>query len=133
MADNTAIVVRFIHECWNLRSKTIFRELLSPDYEHYMPGNGQPTVGPDAYQQMVEGFLKSFPDTSFEIEDAFGEGGKVCVLWTLRATQQGEFAGIDATGKPIVVKGVAVARVVDGWIVRIISMFDNSSFLQQLA
>ena len=118
MADNKAILVRFINECWNLRSKSICRELLSPDYEHYMPGSEQPTVGPDAYQQLVDGFLQAFPDTRFEIDDVFGEGEKVCLMWIAHATHLGAFSGIEATNRRVVIKGVAVARVVDGWIVR---------------
>jgi steroid delta-isomerase-like uncharacterized protein len=132
MADNTQILMRFIDECWNRRNRSICMELLSGDYEHYMPGSEQPTVGPDAYQELVDGFLEGFPDTRFDIDEVFGDGERVCVMWTVHATHSGPFNGIAATGKPVVVKGVGVARVVDGRIVRIVSMFDNDSFTRQL-
>jgi steroid delta-isomerase-like uncharacterized protein len=132
MAANTEIMVRFIDECWNRRSRTICGELLSPDYEHYMPGAEQPTVGPESYQQLVDNFVEAFPDIRFEIEDVFGEGERVCLLWSAHGTHQGTFSGIAPTAKSVVVKGVGVARIVNGKIVRIVSMFDNDSFTRQL-
>lgn len=132
MTENTALVVRFIDECWNKRSRTICRQLLALHYEHYMPGSELPTIGPDAYQELVDTFTAAFPDIRFDIEDAFGEGEKVCVVWTAYATHLGAFGGFEATKKPVVIKGVAVGRVLDGSIVRIISMFDNAGFAQQL-
>src|SRR5215203_1824601 len=101
MADNKAIMVRFINECWNLRSRTICKELLSPDCEHYMPGSEEPGIGPEAYQQLVDYFLESFPDLRFDIDDVFGEGEKVCVVWTARATHRGTFEGKKPTNKPV--------------------------------
>lgn len=132
MPDSKDILIRFIEECWNSRSRTICKELLAVDCQHYMPGADLPTVGPDAYQQLADSFLEGFPDTRFDVEEAFNEGERVCVVWTARATHTGPFNGIEATGNPVVLKGVAVSRVVDGRIVRLVSMFDNAGFTEQL-
>lgn len=132
MAKNTEIMARFITECWNERNKSICHELLSPDYEHYMPGAEQPTVGPDAYQQLVDSFTAGFPDTHFDIEDVFGEGERVCLVWTARGTHKGVFNGIEPTNNRVVIRGVGVARIVNGRIVKVLSVFDNDSFAKQL-
>jgi steroid delta-isomerase-like uncharacterized protein len=132
MNDNVAIMARFVDECWNQRNRSVCRELLASEYEHYMPGAEQPTVGPDAYQQLVDGFLAGFPDTRFAIENVFGEGHYVCMTWTVHATHAGDFNGIPATNRPVVIHGVGVARIVNGIIFRIDSYFDNDSFTRQL-
>lgn len=104
----------------------------APDYEHYMPGVEQPTVGPASYQQLVDSFIEGFPDIRFEVEDAFGEGERVCLTWTASGTHKGVFSGLPPTNRSVVIHGVAVARIIDGRIVRIVSMFDNASFTNQL-
>jgi steroid delta-isomerase-like uncharacterized protein len=132
MAENTEIMARFIHECWNVRNRAICKELLAPGYEHFMPGAEHPTVGPDAYQELVDHFVAAFPDIRFAIDDLFGEGDRVCLVWTARGTHQGAFNGLPPTNRPVVMQGVGVGRIVNGQIVRIVSMFDNDSFTKQL-
>ena len=46
-----------------------------------------------------------FPDGVEEIKDLIAEGNKVMARWIFRATHQGEFCGIPATGKQIEVTG----------------------------
>jgi steroid delta-isomerase-like uncharacterized protein len=130
--QNKEILARFINECWNAHNKSICDELLSPDYKHYMPGVPEPTIGPAGYKQLVDAFLTGFPDTRFEVEEVFGEGDRVCVVWTARGTHQGVFNGVAPTQRPIEIKGVGVGRIVDGKIVEIASHFDNASFAKQL-
>ncbi|MGJ5813398.1 ester cyclase [Paludibaculum fermentans] len=132
MASNPEILARFIDECWNARNKSIGSQLLAPDYEHYMPGVDQPTVGPAAYQQLVDSFIAGFPDIHFDIDDVFGEGERVCLMWTASGTHKGVFSGLPPTDNFVTIHGVAVARIVEGKIKKIVSMFDNASFTNQL-
>lgn len=130
--NHTSLLIHFIDQCWNERSRTICRTLLAPDYEHHMPGIDDPMVGPDAYQKLVDSFVRGFPDTHFTIEEAFGEGERACVMWTMRGTHLGVFSGIPPTNRAIRVRGVAVAHISGGIIRTIHSMFDNASFASQL-
>ena len=132
MNDNLAIAARFADECWNKRSRTICRELLAAEYEHYMPGSDQPIIGPDAFQELVDYFLEAFPDTRFAMDNVFGEGRYVCMTWTVHATHTGDFNGIPATHRSIIINGAGVARIVNGVIFRIDCYFDNESFTRQL-
>jgi steroid delta-isomerase-like uncharacterized protein len=132
MSDNKQIMSRFIDQCWNVRNKSISEELLAPAYEHFMPGAAEPTVGPKAYQELVDSFVEAFPDVHFEIEDVFGEGERVCLVWTATGTHKGTFSGIPPTNNSVIIRGVGVARIVEGKILRIQSMFDNDSFTRQL-
>lgn len=132
MAENKDVMARFIEGCWNRRDPNIYKELLAPDYEHYMPGSEQPMVGPDAYQELVDNFVAAFPDIRFEIDELFGEGERVCLVWTARGTHLGPFNGCAPTHRTVVIKGVGVGRVADGRIRKIVSMFDNDSFTKQL-
>ncbi|MGH9627046.1 MAG: ester cyclase [Bryobacteraceae bacterium] len=130
--ENKQLMRRFIEEAWNGRNKAVLDELLAPEYRHYMPGSPDPIIGPDGYKQLIDMFLAAFPDTRFEIEDLFGEGDRVCLLWTVHATHKGVFNGIEPTDRSISISGVGVGRMQNGRIVEIVSMFDNASFAQQL-
>ena len=82
---------------------------------------------------MVDTFVAGFPDVRFEVVEAFGEGSNVCLIWIARATHKGVFNGIPPTMRPVAIKGVAVARIENGKITRITSMFDNAGFAAQLS
>ena len=59
-------------------------------------------------------------------------GDKVAVKTTFRATHQGSFAGVPASGRSVEVGGCDVFRVRDGKIVEYWSVVDVARVLQQL-
>ena len=77
-------------------------------------------------------FLTGFSDINFVVDEIFGVDDRVVKLWTFNATHSGEFAGIDATGNKITLKGVSVSRIVDGKISEELDYMDDLGFLQQL-
>lgn len=77
-------------------------------------------------------FLTGFSDIKFEVEEIFGTGDRLVKRWIFNGTHSGEFSGIPATGKRISVKGVTIARIVNGKIAEEIDYMDDLGFLQQL-
>ena len=77
-------------------------------------------------------FLTGFSDIDFVIDEIFGVDDRIVERWTFKGTHSGEFVGIPATGNKITLKGVSVARIVDGKIAEEIDYMDDLGFLQQL-
>jgi predicted ester cyclase len=50
----------------------------------------------------------------------------------VNSTNKGDFMGIPATGKPMVVKGMEVFRIADGKIAELWVSMDNLGMLKQL-
>jgi predicted ester cyclase len=70
-----------------------------------------PTEG---VKRFFQGFFVAFPDFAPTIDQLYAEGDKVFAFVTWRGTHQGEFQGILATGKPVVIKTAEIMRIENG-------------------
>ena len=61
-------------------------------------------------------FFTAFPDMKAVPEVIVAEGDLLGVLWTFNGTQQGEYLGIPATGKPVTLKIAEFMRISNGTI-----------------
>ena len=129
---NKKIMRLFVDEAWNKKNREIVYKLLTPDFRHYMPGLKKPVIGPAAYQQLIDTFSTAFPNNRMEIDEVFGEGPRVCILWTFIGTHKGVFNDIEPKRREIKLSGVGVARIQNGKIEEVISMFDNASFVAMM-
>ncbi|MFC5971119.1 ester cyclase [Halomarina salina] len=64
----------------------------------------------------MERLLDAFPDLTASVEECVAEGDTVAMRVTLRGTHEGEFAGIEPTGRSFEVDNVVFTRVEDGMI-----------------
>ena len=131
-SENKKLVLRLYDEVWNKRHIQVVNELLSPS--HAIQGNHllESGVGPEAYKLVVAGFLRGFPDLRFRVEDLVEEDGKVVAFWTISGTHQGEFHGVPATGKKIIVEGITISNLANGKILDSIVSWDVLGLMQQL-
>lgn len=102
---------RFIEEVLNNRNLAIIEEFVAPEY--ILQGSQPPIQGPDGYRHFIEGFLVTFPDIHFNLDDFLtaDNGDKVVLRWSCQATQQGPWFGLPPTGKPITDSGINIQRV----------------------
>ncbi len=56
----------------------------------------------------------AFPDIESVIHDQIAEGDMVVTRKTFRGTHVGDFMGIPATGKPVVIDAIDILRIADG-------------------
>ena len=77
-------------------------------------------------------WLTAFPDTRVTVEDTFVAGDRVAGRFTYRATHQGEFLGIPATGHPIEMRSIDIWRVADGKLVEHWDELNILEFMQQM-
>ena len=128
--ENKAVV----HRCWDTINKHnlagVFEDC-APDY--VIHGTGVfPDMDLAAMKQVMAAFYTAFPDQHYTVEDLIAEGDKVVSRFTARATHQGEFMGVPATGKVVTMTGIVISRFAGGKVVEDWSSSDMLGLLQQL-
>lgn len=110
---NKALVRRFYKEVYGDWDMAMVDEVVSPQFiSHDWPEHG-PT-GPQAFRDYYSAIKSAVPDARYEVDDLVAEGDRVVVRWRLLGTHRGDFRGIAATGRSIVLQGVAIYRVENG-------------------
>jgi steroid delta-isomerase-like uncharacterized protein len=84
---------------------------------------GDGSVGRAAYQERLAGFLASFPDLRYDIEDLVADGDRVVAAYRMTATHEGH--AID-------IRGVMRFGVTDGRIACRVDYWDSLVFLRQI-
>jgi predicted ester cyclase len=110
---NKALLRRFYKEVyvdWDMASAD---QVLSPQFTSHDWPQGGPT-GPQAFRGYYSALRSAVPDARYEVDDLIAEDDKVVVRWRLLGTHKGAFRGIAPTGRPIVLKGIAIYRVDGG-------------------
>lgn len=86
----------------------------------------------EGLQQFAAMLRTALPDWHEVIEDQVVEGDKEVHRYVIRGTHKGEFMGIPATGKEVVVTGITLARIVDGNVAEEWTQTDMLGLMQQL-
>ena len=128
--ENREVVRREV-AFWNGHDAEAVGEVYAADYRGVDPAG---THAGDLAQlkQSVAAVFAAFPDLSLTADDVIVEGDKAVKVWTVRATHKGEWLGIPATGKKIVVTGTNVFRIANGKIVECWAQMDALGMMQQL-
>src|SRR5215467_13216984 len=112
-AANKGLVRRFYKEVYVDWNMALVDQLVSSQFTSYDWPEGGPT-GPQAFRDFYSAIRSAVPDARYEIDDLIEEADKVVVRWRLLGTRKGDFRGIAPTGRPIVLKGVAIYRIEGG-------------------
>jgi steroid delta-isomerase-like uncharacterized protein len=126
---NKAVVRNFEEQVWNQRNPGKIGEFFSTSHVFHGPGM---TFDFRGHQQMVAHFQSAFPDGVNSSDEMVAEGDKVVQRWTFRGTHREPFQGIPATGKKVILTGLALWRFQDGKIVESWHEMDTMGLLQQL-
>jgi predicted ester cyclase len=112
--QNKAVVVRFNKECIEQGNLNSFKELLSDNAINHSAPEGM-QHGPESFTRFLNGVLRvGFSDIRIEILDQIAEGDKVATRKILYATHTGEFMGIVASNKKVVIHVIDIIRLQDG-------------------
>jgi steroid delta-isomerase-like uncharacterized protein len=110
---NKELVRRFYKEVYVDWNMALADQVVSPQFtSHDWPQGG--ATGPQAFRDYYSDIRSAVPDARYEVDDLIAEDDKVVVRWRLLGTHKGNFGGIAPTGRPIVLKGIAIYRVEDG-------------------
>ena len=118
---NVQLARRWFTEVWNARRFELIDEMLAHDCSGYMQGIGA-VEGSHQFKSRMGEILGALPDLHIEIDDAIGEGDKVAVRWTARATHVGGL-GAPPSNRRVQIHGLIwmefadgkLARAWDGW------------------
>ena len=109
-------------------------------YLKALSGNAKPPALVDQYVADADEALKQhiaaaeagFPRYEMLADDLIAQDDKVVVRFIWRATHQGNFMGIPATGKQINVPAIIIYRIADNKIVEHWMQSDAMAMMQQL-
>ena len=104
--QNKNIVRKFVEEIFNARKTELAKDFVTPDIVYH--GMGEEVSGLENFKQWVSEDLSAFPDMKITILDEFGEGDKIAIRWSLKATHEKDFADFPATHKKFEAQGTDI-------------------------
>ena len=127
--ENKAVLRRMIEE-WNKGNTAVLDETMAPDCVIH-GADGKLTSLEEA-KPFYEELRRAFPDQHIVIEDLIAEEDKVVALYTEEGTMQGNFMGMEATGKRFTIPSIEIYRFANGKIAEIWEARDTASMMRQL-
>jgi steroid delta-isomerase-like uncharacterized protein len=131
-AASEAIARRWHEDAINAGKPEALREILAPSVTHHAAGGYPDTMDPAEVEEMMEGFLTSFPDLEITIDDVIVENDKVVERYTASGTQTGPFGDLPASGRSATWTGINIFRIECGRIAEIWSEVDALARNRQL-
>ena len=107
-------------------------ELVAPDVLIHMPLAVEAPRPHEAFRQLWAMLLRGLPDLHLTIEDLIAEGDKVVMRASVTGTHQGQYMGVQPTGKSIIYNEIFIWRFVGGRIAEMWGVVDIFSQLKQL-
>jgi steroid delta-isomerase-like uncharacterized protein len=127
--ENKALVRRYYEDLWNRRDIAIADELFAPAFRIFPEAD----PGPEGVRRFYARLLAVLPDLAVRVHDLLAaERDTVVARFTITGTQQGEFLGVPASGKPVAITEITIWRIAKGKIVERWTEFDALGALQQL-
>jgi steroid delta-isomerase-like uncharacterized protein len=124
------IAEEYAETVWNAKEIDVIDQLIHKDVLiHSLLGDFR---GAQAMKEVVQAWLKGFPDLSVKNEVIISENDLVSIQWSAKGTHKGEFKGKKPTGKPVVYSGVTVYRIKNDQIVEYWAYLDMQHLLSQL-
>jgi steroid delta-isomerase-like uncharacterized protein len=126
-------VARQAFDAWNAHDPNRLMALLADDFRSESDNLPAPVPGREAQRQVVEMYIRAFPDLHFDIEQMLGCGDYVVTRWHSTGTHKGELMGMPATNRRGEgIHGCSVAEINGGKISRDWVYWDTASLLRQL-
>jgi steroid delta-isomerase-like uncharacterized protein len=108
-------------------------EIIADDFVNYTAPPGAPK-NRDGVVYFFNHFLRpSFPDLTVEIHDMTAEDDKVTTRKSFHATHKGDFLGMPATNKRVVMDVIDIIQLRDGKFISHWGILDMQGLMAQLA
>lgn len=128
---NKAIVRRYADEIFVGGDLSAIGDTIADSYVHHSP-SAPDVVGVDAMADLVRSFRRSFSDIELIIDDMVAQGDRVVTRLRISALHSGHYDGVPATGRRVMLHGMAIDRIADGKIVEGWEMSDAHGLRTQL-
>lgn len=114
LAQNKALVRRYVEEVWNRRKISKAREMLAPTFVYHCASTQRDYPGFAGLEEVLTRYFDAFPDHRAEIRDMHAERDMVSVRLAVTATFERPFLGFAPTGQTRVVSALVLFRVAGG-------------------
>ena len=131
MADYKEMAQRWFGEVLSEGKLEVIDELCSPDFVDHdpLPGTSADFAGlKDGTAQI----RAAFPDMEATADDVIVEDDRLAVRSTMRATHEGDFMGIPASGKRVEVSNYDFVRFEDDQVVEHWGVIDSAALMEQI-
>src|SRR5438270_5856699 len=129
--NNKAVVSKFVEEVINQNRMDRADDLVVEDFVELDPLPGQ-LQGREGLKELVGTMRAAFPDIHWVVEEMVAEGDMVASRFTWTGTHRGEFLGVPATGRRVVVKGMVIDELAGGKMSKSRILMDSLGMMQQL-
>jgi len=133
LQQNKAAVIRFNSEVIENGSVAAFKALVDKDFINRTAPPGAPNDAESLIHFFNNILRPAFPDLKVIIHDQVAENDKVTTRKSFHATHLGEFMGIPATKKSVVIDVIDIVRLRDGKYLEHWGMNNLPSVVAQLA
>jgi predicted ester cyclase len=131
--QNKQIVIRFNKEYIEQGNSKSFEELVAKDVVNHSAPPGT-SKGADGMIHFLQNVLRTgFPDLTVEILDQVAEGDLVTTRKAIHATHSGDFMGMQATGKKVIINVIDIIRLRQGKYVEHWGMSNIPDVMAQLS
>jgi steroid delta-isomerase-like uncharacterized protein len=131
-AQANAALVRESVEALNAGDTARLLAVVAPDIVIHYAEMPEPLHGRETWLKGFELMKRAFPDLHAHVDDIVAAEDKVALRLTLSGTHQGEFQGIQASGRTIGYVSHEFYRVADGLIAEEWICSDMASLFRQL-
>lgn len=130
--QNKAIVTRVNKEYIEGGNVQTVYEIFAKDFINQTAPPGSPQ-GPEAIIYFFDNILRpAFPDLKVVIHDQIAEGDRVTTRKSFHATHKGEFFGVPATQKQVVMDVIDIIRLHNGKYVEHWGILDTQGLMAQI-
>ncbi len=131
---NKAVVRRYVEEYQVGGREEVADELVAANFIHHGGPAWSGTYFGKALAkpQFVAMLRTAFPDIAAVIHDQIAEGDMVVTRKTFQGTHRGEFMGVPATGKHVVIDVIDIIRIADGQLIEHWNVLDMLGLMQQV-
>lgn len=133
--EDTKRVDRLVEEAFNNGELGVIDEVVASDYVFKGPAASampQEIHGPEGFKELVRMWRSAFPDFQMEVEERFVDGDTIIDHFEAQGTHEGEFMGIEPTGKEVEITTIGIHHMEDGKCVADYVVTDTFGLMQQL-
>jgi steroid delta-isomerase-like uncharacterized protein len=132
MAGERELIENYFRVVWMEGNWDRVHDFVASDYVNHGSLSGHPTTSIDDSRRLVAAMEAVFPDLKYDLPVVVASDGWAARHWRAKATHQGEFMNVPATGERVELQGMVFSRIVDGKIREEWRIVDNSGLLEQL-
>ncbi len=124
------IVREYVEMVWNTGDQEAFYRLTTSNFTYQLARH--PARNQSEMIKFLSTFRNAFPDWRVQIDNMIAEDKQVAISWSGIVTHLGDFSGIPATGKKIIVSGINIYQIAGNRIAAEFEQTDTIGMVQQM-